>query len=122
MRWAFSIRVMGLKNVARPLRRGGRPKSLCCRYQHRVYMPYHVYILQSELDGTYYVGSTHDLEMRVVRHNQGGSRYTKARQPWKLVHSEQFESKSEALIRERHIKKRKSREYIEKFVRRAATS
>jgi len=80
-------------------------------------MPYYVYILQSELDGTYYVGSTSDLGMRVARHNQGGSRYTKSKKPWKLIHSEEFENKSEALIREHQIKKRKSREYIEALAR-----
>jgi len=80
-------------------------------------MPYYVYILQSELDGTYYVGSTSDLGMRVARHNQGGSRYTKSKKPWKLIHSEEFENKSEVLIREHQIKKRKSREYIEALAR-----
>jgi putative endonuclease len=80
-------------------------------------MPFYVYILQSDLDGTYYVGSTGDLDMRVARHNQGGSRYTKAKRPWKLIHSEEFGNKSDALIRERQIKKRKSREYIEMLVR-----
>ena len=85
-------------------------------------MAYYVYILQSELDGTYYLGSTANLEVRVARHNQGGSRYTKAKRPWKLIHSEEFGNKSDALIRERQIKKRKSREYIETLVRTVVTS
>jgi putative endonuclease len=53
-------------------------------------MPYYVYILQSELDGTYYIGSTRDLDMRVARHNHGGSRYTKSKKPWKVIYSEKF--------------------------------
>ena len=85
-------------------------------------MPYYVNILQSELDGTYYVGSTSDLGVRAARHNQGGSRYTKAKKPWKLIHSEELENKSEALIRERQIKRRKSREYIETLMRTVLSS
>jgi len=80
-------------------------------------VPYYVYILESELDGTYYVGSTRDLDVRVARHNQGGSRYTKSKRPWKVIYSEKFENKSDALIRERQIKRRKSREYVETLMR-----
>ena len=49
-------------------------------------MPYFVYILQSEKDGIYYVGSTQDLDARIERHNQGRSNYTKAKCPWELVY------------------------------------
>ncbi|MCF8119871.1 MAG: GIY-YIG nuclease family protein [Deltaproteobacteria bacterium] len=45
---------------------------------------YYVYILQSEKDSTYYVGSTQDLESRLERHNQGRSKYTKGKGPWKI--------------------------------------
>jgi hypothetical protein len=34
-------------------------------------MPYFVYIIRSELDGSYYVGSTRDLSEKIRRHNQG---------------------------------------------------
>ena len=42
-------------------------------------MPYYVYILQSEKDGTYYIGSTQDLDERLKRHNEGRSKYTKTK-------------------------------------------
>ena len=80
-------------------------------------MAYTVYILQSEANGTYYIGSTADLNERLQRHNQGRSRYTKTGIPWKIVHTEQFDTRSQATQRERQIKKRKSREYIEALVR-----
>ncbi len=38
---------------------------------------YFTYILQSEKDGRYYIGSTNNLENRLKRHNKGYSRYTK---------------------------------------------
>ena len=85
-------------------------------------MPYFLYILESGLDGTYYVGSTRDVDARVARHNQGGSRYTKSKRPWKVIYYEKFENKSDALTRERQIKRRKSREYIETLMRTVLTS
>ena len=80
-------------------------------------MSYHVYILQSEADGSYYVGSTQDLDARVHRHNEGRSKYTKTKRPWELVHTEKFPSRSDAVKRENQIKARKSRKFIEKLVR-----
>ncbi|MGD0338328.1 MAG: GIY-YIG nuclease family protein [Bacteroidota bacterium] len=34
-------------------------------------MDYFVYIIQSEIDGSYYVGSTYNLQLRLSRHNEG---------------------------------------------------
>lgn len=57
-------------------------------------------------DGTLYTGWTFDLEARVRAHNEGrGARYTAARRPVKLVFSEKAEDRSEALRRERAIKR-----------------
>ena len=80
-------------------------------------MNYHVYILQSEIDGSYYVGCTQDLDARIARHNQGRSKYTKARRPWRLVFQESLPDRSSAVKREHQIKSRKSRKFIEKLVR-----
>ncbi len=80
-------------------------------------MPYFVYILQSEKDGSYYIGHTSDLEERLGRHNEGRSLYTRGKRPWKLVYREHFDSKSEAAKREQEIKRKKGREYIEYLVR-----
>jgi putative endonuclease len=77
---------------------------------------YHLYILQSEKDGTYYVGSTSNLEDRISRHNGGRSKFTKNRIPWKLVYTEEFSSKIAANHRELEIKKWKSRKMIEKLI------
>ena len=40
---------------------------------------YSAYILQSEKDGSYYIGCTKDFRARLIRHNKGYSRYTKAK-------------------------------------------
>ena len=79
-------------------------------------MSYFVYIIQSQKNGSYYVGHTQNLEARIERHNNGGSPFTKNRTPWKLVYSEPFETKATASRREREVKKHKSRKYIERLV------
>ncbi len=75
-----------------------------------------VYVIQSELDGSYYTGHTHDLWVRLTRHNDGWTQSTKAKRPWRLVYSEHYGSKSEAAKRELQIKRMKSREYLERII------
>ena len=78
-----------------------------------MFMPYWVYILQSESTGRYYIGHTNDLEDRLCRHSEGRPESTRGRGPWRLVYREEFPTRQAAVIRERAIKNRKSREYIE---------
>jgi putative endonuclease len=75
-----------------------------------------VYIIYSEKIDRYYTGITDDIEWRLERHNQGWGRYTKRGIPWKVVYTEDFATKSDALKREREIKNRKSRNYIENLI------
>ncbi len=67
-------------------------------------MRYSVYILENP-EGEFYKGHTSDLASRIDRHNAGRSKYTKGKGPWKLVYSEDFETKAEAVRRELQIKK-----------------
>jgi putative endonuclease len=77
---------------------------------------YHVYILQSESSGRYYIGQTIDLAVRVAYHNANYSRSLKNRGPWKLMYSETYATRAEAVRRERQIKRWKSRELIARLV------
>ena len=74
---------------------------------------YYTYIIQSQKNGRFYIGSCHDIDIRIERHNAGATPSTKSGRPWKLVYSESYETNSEALKREREIKSKKSRKYIE---------
>lgn len=66
--------------------------------------PYCCYIVQCS-DGTFYCGYSNDVSKRVDTHNKGkGAKYTKTRLPVKLVYTECFETKSEAMKREYQIK------------------
>jgi putative endonuclease len=68
------------------------------------FMPYFAYILKSLSHGTYYYGSTADVEERLKIHNKGKVRYTKGRRPWILHYKESFTSRSEAFKREQFFK------------------
>lgn len=80
---------------------------------------YYVYILQSEKSGKYYTGYCSDIDTRILKHNSGATPSTKPGIPWKLVHSEIFLEKSSAIKREREIKNKKSRKYIEFLINRS---
>ena len=79
-------------------------------------MHYFVYILFSEKVNKYYVGSCQDIQDRLLRHNQGRSKFTKTGIPWTLAYSENYETRSEAYRREMEIKKKKSRVFIAQLV------
>lgn len=65
---------------------------------------YYAYILRCG-DGTLYTGYTDDPARREAVHNSGkGAKYTRARLPVKLVYTESFETKGEAMQRESQIK------------------
>lgn len=67
---------------------------------------WHIYILRCA-DDTLYTGVTTDLARRVVEHNESlkGAKYTRVRRPVVLVHSEAFDSRTAACVREAAIKK-----------------
>lgn len=57
-------------------------------------------------DGSYYIGSTNNLEKRITTHNRGkGAKYTRSRLPIKLIFAEQCLDKSQSLKREIALKK-----------------
>lgn len=78
---------------------------------------YFVYILQSQKDQSFYIGQTEDLEKRLDLHNQGNSRYTARKIPWKVVYFEEFETRKEALQRENFLKKQKNRSFYESLIK-----
>ena len=85
-------------------------------------MQYYVYVLYSEKLNRYYIGSTSDLEDRLKKHNGTHKGYTSSGQPWILVYNEGYESKSEAILRERQLKTWKNRERLEALIRRDQSS
>ena len=67
-------------------------------------MSYYVYILLCK-DGSYYTGHAKNVKHRVEQHKKGqGARYTRMHEPAKIVYVEEFNSRSNAMKREREIK------------------
>jgi len=65
---------------------------------------FYVYIIQSQKDGKLYKGFTSNVEKRVKAHNRGEVKSTRKRKPFKLIYQEEYESKTEALKREKFLK------------------
>jgi putative endonuclease len=62
-----------------------------------------MYILECA-DGTYYTGSTNNLELRLAQHQNGeGANHTEKRLPVKLVYYEEFERVDQAFYREKQV-------------------
>ena len=63
----------------------------------------YVYILECS-DGSYYTGSTTNLERRLEQHQVGeGAKYTRSRRPVRLIYSEEYDRIDVAFYREKQI-------------------
>ena len=70
-----------------------------------------VYILKNNLNKIY-IGQTNNLEDRLRRHNSGLMKATKSGKPWKIIYSEQFNTRAESMGREKSLKGGQGREWI----------
>lgn len=73
------------------------------------------YILECS-DGTYYVGSTNNLERRRRDHDTGQNKYTKARLPVKWVFVKEFSTLKKARKYEYFIKRQRNKEFYRKLI------
>lgn len=77
---------------------------------------FYTYVLESEVDGKFYIGWTYDLRKRFVKHNDGLVMATKLRKPFKLVYYEACLSKTKAIEREKQLKTGFGRKYLRKRI------
>ena len=76
-----------------------------------------VYILFSEDYNRTYVGFTSNLIARFKSHNSMGVKgFTIKFRPWKVIHVEFYDSKSEALKREKFLKTGIGRAFIKQLI------
>jgi putative endonuclease len=76
-----------------------------------------VYILYSEKFNKNYTGFTSNLISRFNSHNNLETKgFTLKFRPWKVIHVEFFDSKSEAMKREKYLKTGVGREFIQKLI------
>ncbi|MDD5098785.1 MAG: GIY-YIG nuclease family protein [Candidatus Colwellbacteria bacterium] len=65
---------------------------------------YYVYILQSENDGSRYIGVSIDLKRRIQEYNNGGTDYSKSKRPYKIIWYSAFYEKKRAYDFEKYLK------------------
>lgn len=71
-----------------------------------------VYIIECS-DHSLYTGYTNDVQLRFEKHQEGkGAKYTRGRGPLKLVYTEEFAEKTEAMRREYAIKRLSRKEKL----------
>ena len=76
-------------------------------------MMFTVYVLYSEKFNKIYVGYTSNMEQRLLSHNELEIKgYTLKYRPWKVIYTEVFSEKPEAMKREKQLKTAKGREFI----------
>jgi len=74
-----------------------------------------VYVLENVL-GRHYVGVTANITDRLERHNGNREQSTRGLGPWSVIYSERYDTRGEALARERTIKSYKGGEAFRKLL------
>ena len=75
---------------------------------------YYVYFLKSTKNNDLYIGSAEDLAIRINLHNAGKVKSTQFYKPWQLLDFEVYNSRSEAVRRERFLKTGQQKELLRK--------
>ena len=73
---------------------------------------FYFYILHSDSLDKFYIGYTANIEERIKKHLVNHKGFTGRAVDWKIVYSEEYNSKEEAYARERQVKKWKSKQMI----------
>lgn len=82
-----------------------------------------VYVIESQSSSKIYIGQTSDLDRRLMRHNgllkNKLTSYTSKNDGyWKVIYTEKFETRNEAIKREKFLKSHAGRDYIRKSLAR----
>ena len=76
---------------------------------------YFVYLLESINFGKWYIGFTpDDVYKRLVKHNTGLVKSTKAFKPWKIIYYEAYFDRSDTTGREKFLKSGAGRAFMKK--------
>ncbi len=79
-------------------------------------MPYYAYVIYSKSHKRYYKGHCEDLDKRLEEHNSGKTVSIKSFIPFELVYFEEFETRDEAVARERYFKTAAGRRFLKKVL------
>ena len=67
---------------------------------------FYTYIIYSKKIDSYYCGQTTNLSNRLLEHNSGETKSIAKGIPWSLIGYQIFDSRKEAILKERQIKNR----------------
>ncbi|MDO8443076.1 MAG: GIY-YIG nuclease family protein [bacterium] len=77
---------------------------------------YYLYILQSQKNKRFYIGSTNNIERRIMEHNSGKTKSLVYLRPLSLAFKKEFGTLKEARSAEIKLKKFKNRNIIERVI------
>jgi len=77
---------------------------------------YYTYVLKSQKNHRFYTGSSEDVTKRLSEHNTGKSKYDKINLPFVLLFQEAFETRTEAVRRERYLKTGAGRDEVKRII------
>ncbi len=79
---------------------------------------YYVYILEEQSDKSWYIGYTSNLDRRIYEHNtKSGGKYTRKKNGnWRLIYSEQYLNKLDAIGREKFLKSGSGRKFVKRQI------
>ncbi|PJA86818.1 MAG: excinuclease ABC subunit C [Candidatus Moranbacteria bacterium CG_4_9_14_3_um_filter_42_9] len=75
---------------------------------------HYVYLLESLLDFSWYIGYSSDLRKRFLSHRNGENKATKHKRPWKLIYYETYCNRLDAKKREIFLKSGSGRKFLKR--------
>lgn len=73
-----------------------------------------IYVLKSLRNEKRYIGySSKSAELRLKEHNSGSNIFTRQNKPFVLIYSEEWQTKTEAIKREKFLKSGQGRKYLD---------
>ncbi len=73
---------------------------------------YYTYVIKSLKADYFYKGHCEDLETRINQHNSGMTESIRMYPPFELIYFEEFETRAEAVKREKYFKTAAGRRYL----------
>ncbi|RYZ94345.1 MAG: GIY-YIG nuclease family protein [Sphingobacteriaceae bacterium] len=77
-----------------------------------------VYVLYSASFDQIYIGYTADINNRFLSHNELATKgHTIKYRPWVIAYIEEFQTKTEAIIREKQLKSAQGRQFVRQIIK-----
>jgi predicted GIY-YIG superfamily endonuclease len=75
-----------------------------------------VYALKNDINHEIYVGISNNVSRRIIEHNAGKNRYTKAFRPWTVFYTEDYPDYSIARVKEKYLKSTTGKRFLRRYL------